>query len=67
MPTRRWHIVAWKLPLFVVVLLISAVLELASWLTWYAYVAADGVQARFEQWWGGVRRGLPSWWAPPET
>jgi len=67
MPYRRWHIVAWKLPLFVAVLLISGVLELATWLTWHAYVGADAVRDRFEQWWRAFRRELPSWWERPET
>jgi hypothetical protein len=64
---RRWHIVAWKLPLFVAVLLISNVLELASWITWHAYVATTTVRDRFEQWWRVFRRDLPSWWERPET
>jgi hypothetical protein len=67
MPTRRWHIVAWKLPLFVVVQLISAVLELATWLTWYAYVGADTARDQFRQWWRGFRCDMPSWWKRPET
>jgi len=66
-PRRRWHVVAWKLPLFVAVLLVSGVLELATALAWHAYVGADCARDRFQEWWRGVRCGLPSWWDRPET
>jgi hypothetical protein len=61
---RNTHSIELK---FVAVLLISGVLELASWLTWHAYVGADAVRDRFEQWWRAFRRELPSWWERPET
>jgi hypothetical protein len=53
MPTRRWHVIAWKLPLFVVIALASALLELVTTITWHSYLAADTTRDRFEQWWRG--------------
>ncbi len=67
MTRRRWHVIAWKLPLFVVIALVSAVLELATTITWYAYVGADTARDRFREWWRGFRCELPSWWERPET
>ena len=62
MTRRRWHVVAWKLPLFVAVALISGALELATAVTWWAYVAVDGARDRFRSWWREFRCELPSWW-----
>jgi hypothetical protein len=67
MPTRRWYVIAWKLPLFVVIALASALLELVTTITWHSYIAADTTRDRFEQWWREFRRELPSWWERPET
>lgn len=61
-PRRRWHVFAWKAPLHLLVLLISASLELATAITWYAYLAADGGRDRFRAWWRAFRCELPSWW-----
>lgn len=61
---RRWHVVAWKLPLFVAVLILSCLLEGITSATWHAYIWADNVRDRFQSWWRGVRCDLPSWWTP---
>lgn len=62
MPRRRWHVVAWKLPLFVVVQTLLCLLEGLTVVTWCAYEAADKLRNRFSEWWRGVRCELPSWW-----
>lgn len=59
---RRWAVIVWKLPLFLTVAFISALLELATTITWRCYVAADRLRDRFIDWWHGFRCELPTWW-----
>ena len=59
---RRWHVIAWKVPLFLLVLIATGFLELLATITWSAYRCVDGARDRFDEWWRGFSAELPSWW-----
>jgi uncharacterized membrane protein len=59
---RRWPVIAWKVPLFLLVLIVTGILELITTITWALYRWADGARDGFDECWRDIEHRLPSWW-----
>jgi hypothetical protein len=56
---RRWAVIAWKLPLMLLILPFAASLELANTIAWFVYCATDKVRDAFNECWQSINCRLP--------